>query len=183
MRLIQSASYLMPWSTSLRALAHHSYLWTSQEPIAASTSTPVYKVSNKRKTGCPQIGLIQNRWRHRGQPPRLRSDAHHWPRIWGPPRSDAIRTLKRLRELEVDFVDTADSYGPEISERLRALYPHDGILIATKAGLTRPGPGEWQRDGPLDRLRQQAIKSRDRLGLEQIGLWQLHSIDPKRAAR
>jgi pyridoxine 4-dehydrogenase len=109
------------------------------------------------------------------------------PRIWGPPldRSDAIRTLKRLRELEVDFVDTADSYGPEISERLihEALYPHDGILIATKAGLTRPGPGEWQRDGRPDRLRQQAIKSRDRLGLEQIGLWQLHSIDPKRAAR
>ena len=68
------------------------------------------------------------------------------PRIWGPPldRSDAIRTLKRLRELEVDFVDTATSYGPEISERLihEALYPHDGILIATKAGLTRPGPGE-----------------------------------------
>ena len=109
------------------------------------------------------------------------------PRIWGPPldRSDAIRTLKRLRELEVDFVDTADSYGPEISERLihEALYPHDGILIATKAELTRPGPGEWQRDGRPDRLRQQAIKSRDRLGLEQIGLWQLHSIDPKRAAR
>jgi pyridoxine 4-dehydrogenase len=89
------------------------------------------------------------------------------------------------RELEVDFVDTADSYGPEISERLihEALYPRDGILIATKAGLTRPGPGEWQRDGRPDRLRQQAIKSRVRLGLEQIGLWQLHSIDPKRAAR
>jgi pyridoxine 4-dehydrogenase len=74
--------------------------------------------------------------------------------------------------------------GARISERLihEALYPHDGILIATKAGLTRPGPGEWQRDGRPDRLRQQAIKS-DRLGLEQIGLWQLHSIDPKRTAR
>ena len=73
-------------------------------------------------------------------------------RITGPasgvhPGQTLSGLLKRLRELEVDFVDTADSYGPEISERLRALYPHDGILIATKAGLTRPGPGEWQRDG------------------------------------
>jgi pyridoxine 4-dehydrogenase len=59
------------------------------------------------------------------------------------------------------------------------LYPYDGILIATKAGLRRPGPGEWDRDGRPDHLREQAIKSRERLGLEQIGLWQLHSIDPK----
>jgi aryl-alcohol dehydrogenase-like predicted oxidoreductase len=105
------------------------------------------------------------------------------PRIWGPPldRSEAIRTLKRLPELGIDFVDTADSYGPDISEQLirEALYPYDGILIATKAGLTRPGPGEWERDGRSEHLRQQAIKSRERLGLEQIGLWQLHSIDPK----
>jgi aryl-alcohol dehydrogenase-like predicted oxidoreductase len=105
------------------------------------------------------------------------------PRIWGPPldRLEAIRTLKRLPELGIDFVDTADSYGPDISEQLirEALYPYDGILIATKAGLTRPGPGEWERDGRPEHLRQQAIKSRERLGLEQIGLWQLHSIDPK----
>jgi aryl-alcohol dehydrogenase-like predicted oxidoreductase len=105
------------------------------------------------------------------------------PRVWGPPldRSEAIRTLKRLPELGVDFVDTANSYGPDISEQLihEALYPYDGILIATKAGLTRPGPGEWERDGHPEHLRQQAIKSRERLGLEQIGLWQLHSVDPK----
>ena len=103
--------------------------------------------------------------------------------IWGPPldRSETIRTLKRLPELGIDFVDTADSYGPDISEQLirEALYPYDGILIATKAGLTRPGPEEWERDGRPEHLRQQAIRSRERLGLEQIGLWQLHSIDPK----
>jgi pyridoxine 4-dehydrogenase len=105
------------------------------------------------------------------------------PRIWGPPldRAEAVRTLKRLPELGVDFVDTADSYGPEVSEQLihEALYPYDGILIATKAGLRRPGPGAWDRDGRPEYLRQQAIKSRERLGLEQIGLWQLHSIDPR----
>jgi aryl-alcohol dehydrogenase-like predicted oxidoreductase len=105
------------------------------------------------------------------------------PHIWGPPldRSETIRTLKRLPELGIDFVDTADSYGPDISEQLirEALYPYDGILIATKAGLTRPGPEEWERDGRPEHLRQQAIRSRERLGLEQIGLWQLHSIDPK----
>jgi pyridoxine 4-dehydrogenase len=105
------------------------------------------------------------------------------PRVWGPPTdtAEAIRTLKRLPELCIDFIDTADSYGPEVSEQLirDTLYPYDGILIATKAGLRRPGPGEWQRDGRPDHLRQQAIKSREQLGLEQIGLWQLHSIDPK----
>ena len=105
------------------------------------------------------------------------------PRVWGPPldMAEAIRTLKRLPELSIDFIDTADSYGPEVSEQLirATLYPYDGTLIATKAGLTRPGPGEWERDGRPDHLRQQAIKSRERLGVEQIGLWQLHSIDPK----
>jgi len=105
------------------------------------------------------------------------------PRVWGPPldMAEAIRTLKRLPELGIDFIDTADSYGPDVSEQLirETLYPYDGILIATKAGLRRPGPGEWQRDGRPDHLREQAIKSRERLGLDQIGLWQLHSIDPK----
>jgi aryl-alcohol dehydrogenase-like predicted oxidoreductase len=105
------------------------------------------------------------------------------PRVWGPPldSAEAIRTLKRLPELGIDFVDTADSYGPDVSEQLihETLYPYDSILIATKAGLTRPGPGSWQRDGRPGHLRKEAIKSRERLGLEQIGLWQLHSIDPK----
>jgi len=105
------------------------------------------------------------------------------PRVWGPPldRAEAIRTLKRLPDLGINFVDTADSYGPDVSEQLvhETLYPYDGILIATKAGLTRPGPGSWERDGRPDYLRKEAIKSREQLGLEQIGLWQLHSIDPK----
>jgi pyridoxine 4-dehydrogenase len=105
------------------------------------------------------------------------------PRVWGPPldMAEAIRTLKRLPELEIDFIDTANSYGPEVSERLirETLYPYKGILIATKAGLRRPEPGEWERDGRPERLREQAAQSRDRLGLEQIGLWQLHAIDPK----
>src|SRR4029078_3786388 len=105
------------------------------------------------------------------------------PRVWGPPTdmAEAIRTLKRLPELGIDFIDTANSYGPDVSEQLirDTLYPYDGILIATKAGLTRPGPGEWDRDGRPDHLREQAIKSQERLGVEQIGLWQLHSIDPK----
>jgi pyridoxine 4-dehydrogenase len=105
------------------------------------------------------------------------------PGIWGPPadRPEAIRTLKRVPNLGINFIDTADSYGPDVSEQLirEALYPYDGILIATKAGLRRPQPGAWDRDGRPEYLRQQAIKSRERLGLEQIGLWQLHSIDPK----
>jgi pyridoxine 4-dehydrogenase len=105
------------------------------------------------------------------------------PRVWGPPRDkdEAIRTLKHLPELGINFVDTADSYGPDVSEQLirETLYPYDGMLIATKAGLRRPRPGAWNRDGRPEYLRQQAIKSREKLGLEQIGLWQLHSIDPK----
>jgi pyridoxine 4-dehydrogenase len=105
------------------------------------------------------------------------------PRIWGPPLdlAEVIRTLKRLPELGIDFIDTADSYGPNVSEQLirETLYPYNGILIATKAGLRRPGPGEWESDGHPEHLREKAIESRERLGIDQIGLWQLHSIDPK----
>jgi len=105
------------------------------------------------------------------------------PGIWGPPtdRAEAIRTLKRVPELGINFIDTADSYGPDVSEQLirEALYPYDGILIATKGGLRRPGPGQWKPDGRPEYLRQQAIKSREKLGLKQIGLWQLHRIDPR----
>ncbi len=105
------------------------------------------------------------------------------PGIWGPPqdRPEAIRTLKRVPELGIDFIDTANSYGPHVSEELirETLYPYDGILIATKAGFQRPRPGVWEMDGRPDHLRAEAIASRDRLGLKQIGLWQLHRIDPK----
>ncbi|MEZ5874719.1 MAG: aldo/keto reductase [Hyphomicrobiales bacterium] len=105
------------------------------------------------------------------------------PGIWGPPRdrAEAVRTLKRVPELGIDFIDTADSYGPDVSEELirEALYPYDGILIATKAGFRRPKAGVWEMDGDPERLRREAIRSCDKLGLSQIGLWQLHRIDPK----
>lgn len=104
------------------------------------------------------------------------------PGIWGPPedKPEAIRTLKRLPELGINFIDTADSYGPDVSELLirEALHPYKNILVATKAGLTRPGPNRWLPLGRPDYLRQEALKSLRNLGVEQIGLWQLHRIDP-----
>jgi pyridoxine 4-dehydrogenase len=103
--------------------------------------------------------------------------------IWGEPadRAGAIKTLKRLPELGVNFVDTADSYGPNVSEELvrEALHPYGDILVATKAGLTRAGPNQWSPLGRPDYLIQQANASRVRLGVETIGLWQLHRIDSK----
>lgn len=103
--------------------------------------------------------------------------------IWGEPAdpAEAIRTLKRLPELDIDFIDTADSYGPEVSERLirEALHPYKDIVIATKGGLTRPGPGTWIPVGRPEYLRQQVQLSLRRLGVERIDLWQLHRIDPK----
>lgn len=103
--------------------------------------------------------------------------------IWGAPadRAEAIRTLKRLPELGVNFIDTADSYGPNVSEELirEALHPYPNMLIATKAGLTRQGPDQWTPHGKPDYLIKQAHGSLQRLGVEQIGLWQLHRIDPK----
>jgi pyridoxine 4-dehydrogenase len=103
--------------------------------------------------------------------------------IWGPPRDRqaALATLRRLPELGVNFIDTADSYGPDVSEELirEALHPYDGLLIATKAGLTRPGPGQWESNGHPAYLISQARASLRKLGIKQIPLWQLHRIDPK----
>jgi aryl-alcohol dehydrogenase-like predicted oxidoreductase len=105
------------------------------------------------------------------------------PGVWGEPtdRTEALKTLRRLPELGINFIDTADSYGPDISEELirEALAPYPHLLIATKGGLTRSGPGVWVPVGRPEYLTQQALKSRRRLGVEQIGLWQLHRIDPK----
>jgi len=102
--------------------------------------------------------------------------------VWGEPadRAEALRVLKRLPELDVNFVDTADSYGPEVSEGLirEALHPYPGMLVATKAGLTRQGPNRWAPNGRPEYLIAQARKSLAILGLKQIGLWQLHRIDP-----
>ncbi len=103
--------------------------------------------------------------------------------IWGEPsdRAECLRTLRRLPELGVNFIDTADSYGPDVSERLiqEALHPYPGMLIATKAGLERSGPNIWTPNGRPDHLIKEARKSLKQLGVEQIGLWQLHRIDPK----
>jgi aryl-alcohol dehydrogenase-like predicted oxidoreductase len=105
------------------------------------------------------------------------------PGIWGPPADPAevMRTLRRLPELDVNFIDTADSYGPDVAESLvrEALHPYAGMLIATKAGLARTGPDKWTPLGRPEYLIQQAQKSLRALGVEQIGLWQLHRIDPK----
>ena len=104
------------------------------------------------------------------------------PGIWGEPedRAEALRALKRLPALGVDFIDTANSYGPDVSEMLirEALNPYDGMLIATKAGFQRPRAGIWQVNGDPDHLRAEALKSCEKLGVEQIALWQLHRIDP-----
>ena len=104
--------------------------------------------------------------------------------IWGPPadRAEAIRTLKRLPEIGVDFIDTANSYGPDVSEELirEALHPYfEGLVIATKGGLTRSGPNVWTQKGDPDYLIAEAGRSREKLGVERIDLWQLHRIDSK----
>lgn len=103
--------------------------------------------------------------------------------VWGEPedRAEAIRILRRVPELGINFVDTADSYGPDVSERLikEALHPYKGMLVATKGGLARTGPSVWIPVGRPEYLIQQAHKSLRNLGVEQIGLWQLHKLDPK----
>ena len=103
--------------------------------------------------------------------------------VWGEPedKEESLRTLRKLPELGIDFIDTADSYGPEVSERLirEALYPYKDIKIATKAGLARTGPNVWIPLGRPEYLRQQVILSIRRLGVERLDLWQLHRIDSK----
>jgi pyridoxine 4-dehydrogenase len=103
--------------------------------------------------------------------------------IWGPPkdRDGAITVLKRLPELGINFIDTADSYGPEDSENLihEALHPSDGIHVATKAGYTRHGPNIWAVVGRPEYLRQSCLMSMRRLAVDTIDLWQLHRIDPE----
>lgn len=103
--------------------------------------------------------------------------------IWGPPadRDECIRVLRRLPDLGVDFIDTAEAYGPYVSEDLirEALHPYTGITVATKGGFQRSGPDRWEIDSRPEVLRRGLEGSLKRLGLEQIPLWQLHRIDPK----
>lgn len=104
--------------------------------------------------------------------------------VWGEPddREEAKAVLNRALELGVNLIDTADSYGPEVSEELirEALHPYpDDLVIATKGGLVRPGPGEWRPDGRPEHLREACEGSLERLGLDTIDLYQLHTVDPE----
>ncbi|MEW1739727.1 aldo/keto reductase [Nocardia beijingensis] len=106
------------------------------------------------------------------------------PGVWGDPKDpdEAVRVLRRAVELGVNFIDTADSYGPFVSEQLirKALHPYpEGLVIATKAGLTRQGPNEWRPVARPEYLRQQAELSLRHLGVDRIDLYQLHRIDPQ----
>ncbi|MFF4749977.1 aldo/keto reductase [Streptomyces sp. NPDC002514] len=106
------------------------------------------------------------------------------PGVWGPPADpdEAVRVLRRAVELGVNLIDTADSYGPFVSEQLihKALHPYpDDLVIATKAGLSRAGPDDWRPLGRPEYLRQQCELSLRHLGLDRIDLFQLHRIDPK----
>jgi aryl-alcohol dehydrogenase-like predicted oxidoreductase len=104
--------------------------------------------------------------------------------VWGEPEDteEARAVLRRAVELGVNFIDTADSYGPEVSERLigEALYPYpEDLVVATKGGFVRPGPRQWETDGRPEHLREACEGSLKRLKVERIDLYQLHRIDPK----
>ena len=104
--------------------------------------------------------------------------------IWGEPRDhdEAIRVLHRAIELGINFIDTADAYGPDVSERLiaEALHPYpEGLVIATKGGFVRRGPDLWSENGRPEHLRAACEGSLRRLRLDRIDLYQLHRIDPK----
>jgi len=103
--------------------------------------------------------------------------------VWGPPpdKAEALRTLRRLPEIGINFIDTADSYGPDVSEQLirEALHPYGALTIVTKAGLTRPGPDHWLPNGSPDYLIAQTKRSLRKLGVERIDLWLLHRIDSR----
>jgi pyridoxine 4-dehydrogenase len=104
--------------------------------------------------------------------------------VWGEPadRAEAVRVLRRAVELGINFIDTADSYGPGVSEEIiaEALYPYPaGLVIATKGGFERPGPNQWVEDGKPEHLRSACEGSLRRLRLDRIDLYQLHRIDPK----
>ena len=102
--------------------------------------------------------------------------------VWGPPpdHDEAIKVLQRAVELGVNFIDTADAYGPDVSENLikEALHPYKGIVVATKGGMTRSGPNQWHADGRPEHIQEACDASLNRLGVDQIELYQFHRPDP-----
>jgi pyridoxine 4-dehydrogenase len=135
-------------------------------------------IPNAAKSGVFKIGGVLEVYRLGYGAMRITGEG-----VWGEPKdkAEALRTLKRLPELGVNFIDTAHAYGPDVSEKLihEALNPYKGLTVATKGGLKRPGPGAWEPDGRPDQLRKELHESLKHLGVEQIALWQLHRIDPK----
>lgn len=104
------------------------------------------------------------------------------PGVWGPPDdpAEALLTLRELPRAGINFIDTADSYGPDVSEQLiaRAMHPFRDMVVATKAGLVRSGPDVWTIDGSPEHLRKRVERNLRNLGVDQLTLWQLHRIDP-----
>jgi pyridoxine 4-dehydrogenase len=146
-------------------------------PATSSASTPVETPAAAAGTINLGDDLVVNRLGYGAM--RLTG-----PGIMGQPadRDEAKRVLRRALDLGVDFIDTADSYGPYVSEELIAesLYPYPpGLVIATKGGFERPGPNQWTPNGRPEHLRRALDGSLRRLKLERIDLWQLHRIDPK----
>ena len=154
----------MSAATGASILAGGKIFGTMTSPGAASS--PVFKIGGDMEVNRLGFGAM-----------RITGEG-----IWGwpPDRANAIKVLKRVVELGVNLIDTADAYGPETSELLiaEALHPYPkGLVIATKGGNTRPGPGQWVPNGHPDYLKSCVDKSLKRLRLEQIDLWQLHRID------
>jgi pyridoxine 4-dehydrogenase len=149
--------------------------WAFAHPIAMTTAT----TSNAAASGTFALGGDLTIHRLGFGAMRITGEG-----VWGEPKDaeSARQVLRRTVELGVNFIDTADSYGPEVSERLigEALAPYaKGVVIATKAGLTRQGPGKWLPVGRPEYLQQEVEMSLRRLKLERLDLWQLHRIDPK----
>jgi aryl-alcohol dehydrogenase-like predicted oxidoreductase len=167
--------------TVFGALARHSWSLAAGEPAQTpqATQTPqAPEAKNAAAAGSIRIGDLTV---HRLGFGAMRITGEG---VWGPPRdpAEARAVLRRAVELGVDFIDTADAYGPEVSEQLifEALHPYSpGLVIATKGGYVRPGPDKWEPAGSAAHLRAACEGSLRRLHLERIELYQLHTPDPK----
>jgi pyridoxine 4-dehydrogenase len=156
-------------------------IYDGREEIGMTNSTPAKKQEERpaKKAGEFLIGNDLRVTRLGYGAMRITGEG-----IWGEPadRAEAVRVLRKAVELGINFIDTADSYGPEVSEKIiaEALHPYPAdLMIATKGGYERPGPNRWVENGRPERLRAACEGSLRRLRLEQIALYQLHRIDPK----